>query len=241
MKLSFFFKIIGFLKYLNNSCLIRIRKFNFDKKISLFYFTKTPFWIKWIYKSCIWKIPSKDKSIYLTFDDGPHPLITNFVLDELKKYNAKATFFCIGKNAVLYPAVYKRIIEEGHAVGNHTYSHLNGWKTSDSEYLDDINKAALIIDSKLFRPPYGRITKFQLSQLSKNRFNFKTIMWSILSGDFDNNITKEQCCESVLKNATPGSIVVFHDSEKANDRMSYALPLVLQQLSENGFQFNKIV
>lgn len=209
------------------------------KKI-LFYFVKTPGWIRWLHKSCVWQISTSDKTIYLTFDDGPHPSITSFVLDELKKYNAKATFFCIGKNVELYPDMYRRIINEGHAIGNHTYHHLNGWKTADEEYLNDIENAKKIIDSNFFRPPYGRITRFQLGQLSKPRFQLKPIMWSVLSGDFDVKLSKESCRDYVLMNAESGSIVVFHDSEKANERMCFALPEVLQYFSKKGFQFKKI-
>ena len=155
----------------------------------MFYFVKTPGWLKRLYKQCTWSIPVHEKIIYLSFDDGPHPAITPFVLDELKKYNAKASFFCIGKNVLAYPDVYKRIIDEGHAVGNHSFNHLNGWETNDAAYLDDIAEAKKYIDSYLFRPPYGRIRRFQLSQLSAKRFNLKTIMWTVLSGDFDDKIT----------------------------------------------------
>jgi hypothetical protein len=178
--------------------------------------------------------------MYLSFDDGPHPVITNFVLDELKKYNAKATFFCIGDNVVKYPEVYKRIIDEGHAVGNHTHNHLNGWKTADKKYLDNIDAAKKFIDSDLFRPPYGRITRFQLSQLRLSKYKLKTIMWTLLSGDFDNKISKETCTNNVIVNAKEGAIVVFHDSEKANERVSYALPEVLKYFSNKGYLFEKI-
>jgi peptidoglycan-N-acetylglucosamine deacetylase len=206
----------------------------------LFYFVKTPFFLKWLYSNCIWRIKTTDQKIYLSFDDGPHPIITPFVLDELKKYNAKATFFCIGDNVVKYPEVYKRIIDEGHAVGNHTHNHLNGWKTEDKKYLDNIDTAKKHIDSDLFRPPYGRITRFQLSQLKANRFKLTPIMWTVLSGDFDPSISKETCRDHVITNATTGSIVVFHDSEKANERMSFALPEVLKYFIAKGFVFEKI-
>lgn len=204
------------------------------------YFVKTPFWLEWLYKSCTWRIRTDDKKIYLSFDDGPHPVITAFVLDELKQYNAKATFFCIGDNVSKYPDMYRRIIDEGHAVGNHTFNHLNGWKTADKDYLDNISRAKDYIDSDLFRPPYGRITKFQLSQLKKNRFRLKTIMWTVLSADFDPSITKETCRDNVLVNAGNGSIVVFHDSEKAQERMKFALTETLKYFSDKGFVFEKI-
>ncbi len=208
--------------------------------MSQLYFVKTPFWLKWIYQDCIWKFSKKSNAIYLTFDDGPHPIATPFVLEELKKHNAKATFFCIGKNVVLYPEIYKRIIEEGHSVGNHTYHHLNGWKTKDDVYMNDIYQAKLIIDSNLFRPPYGRISRFQLALLKKLKFNLKPIMWSILSGDFDHSITKETCAQNVIKKSKFGDIIVFHDSEKAFEKMSYALPRVLTHFSKQQFEFKKI-
>jgi peptidoglycan/xylan/chitin deacetylase (PgdA/CDA1 family) len=206
----------------------------------LIYFIKTPNWLKWVYKSCFWEIKTDEKKIFLSFDDGPHPQITPFVLEELRKYNAKATFFCIGDNVSKYPDVYKKIIDEGHMVGNHTQNHLNGWKTEDKLYLDNIAMAQKHIDSDLFRPPYGRITRFQLSQLTLLRFNLKTIMWTILSGDFDKSISKEDCRDNVILNAKEGSIVVFHDSEKARERMTFALPEVLNYFASKGYVFEKI-
>lgn len=207
----------------------------------LFYFVKTPFWLKKIYPNLIWEIPEPHKKIYLTFDDGPHPTITMQVLDVLKSFNAKATFFCIGNNVVKYPEVYKRIIDEGHAIGNHTCNHLNGWKTDDEQYLNDINKAMEYIDSNLFRPPYGRISRFQIQQLLKAKYHMKMVMWSVLSGDFDQDISAEKCLNNVLLSTKEGSIVVFHDSEKAAEKMLYALPKVLEHFSKKGFSFEKII
>ena len=206
----------------------------------MFYFVKTPGWLRKLYKQCIWSIPSDEKIIYLSFDDGPHPAITPFVLDELKKYNAKASFFCIGKNVLAYPDVYKRIIDEGHATGNHSFSHLNGWKTNDSKYLNDVAEAKKNIDSNLYRPPYGRIKRSQLRQLGTKNFNLKTIMWTVLSGDFDEKLPAEKCLENVLSKTEAGSIVVFHDSEKANIRMRYALTGSLKYFSGKGYRFEKI-
>ena len=207
----------------------------------MFYLVKTPWLLKKFYPECTWDIKTKDKILYLTFDDGPHPEATPFVLEELKRYNAKATFFCIGKNVEEYFDIYKRIIEDGHAVGNHTYDHLNGWNTGDKKYLDNVYKAKKIIDSNLFRPPYGRISKFQLRQLPGEKYKLKPIMWSVLSGDFDEEVSAEECYLTVSRNAKAGSIVVFHDSSKALPRLRYALPLVLKYCKEKGFEFKSIV
>ena len=206
----------------------------------MFYFVKTPWWLKLLYKKCVWEIKDTKKVIFLTFDDGPHPNITPFVLDELKKYNALATFFCIGKNVLQYDDIYRRITTEGHTVANHTHNHLNGWKTTNDIYLANIMKAKKYIDSDLFRPPYGKITKLQLRQLTTERFRLRPVMWSVLSGDFDKELTPEKCLQNVIKNAASGSIVVFHDSEKAFERLQYALPGVLKYFSEKGYRFEKI-
>ena len=207
----------------------------------MFYIVKTPHWVKKFFSASIWEIAEPKNSIYLTFDDGPHPVITPFVLDELKKYNARATFFCIGRNVVENPLIFNRILSEEHAVGNHTHDHLNGWNTPCAEYLQNITEASKHIDSDLFRPPYGRITAKQYKKLRKGDRPFKIVMWSILSGDFDATITPERCCENVLKNADSGSVIVFHDSEKAFERLKYTLPLVLKYFSEKGYRFEKIV
>ena len=206
----------------------------------MFYFVKTPWLLKKLYSQCIWEVKTTQKEIYLTFDDGPHPEATPFVLGELKKYDAKGTFFCVGKNVKEYFDTYKQIILEGHKPGNHTYNHLNGWKTTDKEYLEDILQAANLIDSNLFRPPYGKITQFQLKALQGKKLNLKTIMWNVLSGDFDEKITPENCYLNVMNNAGPGSIIIFHDSLKAMPRLQYALPRVLEYFTEKGFQFKII-
>ena len=206
------------------------------------YFIKTPWWLKKIFASYTWSVAVKDKVIFLTFDDGPHPVITHFVLDELKKRNAKATFFCIGKNVLAYPDVYKRILDEGHGVGNHTQQHLNGWKAKNHEYLSDIFEAAKYIDSPLFRPPYGRITSFQARNLGRTLKNpaSKVIMWDVLSADFDTRLSGETCLKNVVLNARKGSIIVFHDSEKAWDRLSLCLPRTLDFFQKEGYKFAKL-
>ena len=206
----------------------------------MFYFVRTNRLFKLFYPQCIWDIKTDEKIIYLTFDDGPHPEATPFVLEELKKYNAKATFFCIGKNVAEFYDIYRNILAEGHGVGNHTYNHLNGWRTGDKEYMDDIFKAKKIIDSNLFRPPYGRIKRFQLKQLEGRRFDMRTIMWTVLSGDFDEMVTPDECYHTVIKHVDKGSIVVFHDSEKAFPRLRSVLPRALQYFSEKGYSFEKI-
>lgn len=208
------------------------------------YFVKTPWLLKKIYPAFTWHVPVKDKTLYLTFDDGPHETATPFVLDELKKYSAKATFFCIGKNVVAHPDIYRRILDEGHSVGNHTYNHLNGWKSNDTTYINDIIKASEHINSRLFRPPYGRIKKFQgkILQQSDNaaRRLFSIIMWDVLSGDFDIDLSPQKCLSNVTDNAGSGSVIVFHDSAKAWSRMSYALPKVLAHFAGKGFAFQAL-
>jgi len=192
-----------------------------------------------LYPSFTWQMPENNRNIYLSFDDGPHPQVTPFVLDQLKDFKAKASFFCIGDNIVKYPKVYERIVNEGHTIGNHTQNHLNGWKSPTTKYLENVAAAANYIDSNLFRPPYGKIKRFQAKQLQEN-LGLKIIMWSVLSGDFDQQILPEKCLQNVLLNTRPGSIVVFHDSEKAWKRLVYALPKVLEYFTEKGYSFEKI-
>ncbi len=206
----------------------------------MLYLVKTPRWLKKLFHRYTWDLTGSGNNIYLTFDDGPHPTITPFVLDELKKVGAKATFFCIGKNVAAHPGIYQRILHEGHAVGNHTNNHLKGWKTVDDEYLENIAIAGKFIDSRLFRPPYGRIKKSQGRALLDAKLGFDIIMWDVLSGDFDLSISKEKCLRNVIQNTVPGSIIVFHDSEKAFERMEYAMPQVLKIFTEKTFNFSVI-
>lgn len=206
----------------------------------MFYLKKTPWILKKLYPGCTWNIETDEKILYLTFDDGPNPQATPFVLEQLKKFDAKATFFCVGKNVKEYFEVYQQIINEGHKPGNHTYHHLNGWKIEDKKYLDDIAEAAKIIDSHLFRPPYGRITRFQLKAISGEKLKLKVIMWDVLSGDFDTSVTVENCYLNVVNNAMPGSIIVFHDSAKSFPVLQQVLPKVLKYYSEKGFRFSPL-
>ena len=207
----------------------------------MFYFTKTPFWLRMLYPSCLWRYPinSECKKIYLSFDDGPHATATPFVLDELKKYNAKASFFCIGKNVLAESAIFKRILNEGHRVGNHTFNHLNGWKSDNKAYLQNIQKAREQIDSDLFRPPYGKATAFQIHTL-KRKLDYKVVMWDVLSGDFDPAVSGKVAAERVIRKSRPGSIVVFHDSAKAFSVLQEALPIVLNFFSVEGYSFEII-
>jgi len=213
----------------------------------MFYLVKTSWWLRRLYPSFTWEMSTDEKSLYLSFDDGPHETATPFVLDQLKLYNAKATFFCIGKNVIKHPAIYQRILDEGHRVGNHSHDHLNGWKTADKVYIDNIREAGKYIDSNLYRPPYGKISRFQAKLLQHPSINIsqpvtplKIIMWTVLSADFDLSVTPEKCWNNVLLNTGPGSIILFHDSTKAWDKMSYALPRVLEHYSNQGFLFKAI-
>ena len=187
----------------------------------------------------VWDMPSAtEPAVYLTFDDGPHPTATPFVLEQLAKYKAKGTFFCIGKNVSAYPAVYERILAEGHSVGNHTHNHLKGWKVKTKAYIEDTQQAARLIESKLFRPPYGKIKRMQANQLHET--GYRIIMWSLLSGDFDRDISPQRCLENVIFNLKPGHIVVLHDSDKAWERMSYVLPRILEHCKKNHWAVNAL-
>jgi peptidoglycan-N-acetylglucosamine deacetylase len=208
-----------------------------------FYWTKTNWFIKQIFSNYVWDIPNDGNKVYLTFDDGPTPKITEWVLAELQKYNAKATFFCIGKNIEKHPEILKKVIDNGHSIGNHTYNHENGWKTAVKEYLENTKRCETAIlnlqskicnlKSKIFRPPYGKIKPSQSRKL--RQLGYKIIMWDVLSGDFDESITTEKCLENAISNVTSGSIIVFHDSEKAFQNLEYALPKTLKFLAEKGF------
>lgn len=202
------------------------------------YWVKTPHFIKKWFSSLVWDLPTEEKVLYITFDDGPHPIATKFVLQQLQQYHAKASFFCIGKNVAEHPNIYQDILNEGHTIGNHTQNHVNGFKTSSKDYLQNVLEAKKYINSSLFRPPYGKILPFQASLLQKA--GFKIIMWDVLSGDFDTKITGNECTQNVLLQATNGSIIVFHDSEKAFPRLEIALPKVLDFFNAKGFVFKAL-
>ncbi len=205
------------------------------------YLIKTPFWLRLIYGSCTWRMPTREKVLYLSFDDGPHPEATPFVLDQLAIFNAKASFFCIGKNVQLYPVIYDAILYANHTVGNHTQNHMNGWENNNADYLMDIQKASAHLKSNLFRPPYGRIRFEQIKALRKRKdLPQNIVMWDVLSGDFDTSITGEKCAQNVIQHAGSGSIIVFHDSAKAMDRLRIALPKVLLHFTNLGYQFKAL-
>ncbi len=214
---------------------------------------KTPLVVKKMFPNYIWDIATNEKTIFLTFDDGPTPEITNWVLHTLKAYNAKATFFCIGNNIEKYPEIFQNILKEGHAIGNHTHNHIKGWKTKANDYVDNIVQAQNIIrnqiqDSEIdnrqslivnrFRPPYGQITPKQGKKLLA--LGYKIIMWDVLSFDWDKNVSEATCFNNVVSKATHGSIIVFHDSVKASKNMYYALPKVLEHFRKQGFSFQAL-
>lgn len=208
------------------------------------FWIKTHWSVKKIFSNYIWDVSNMDKKVYLTFDDGPIPEVTEWVLSELKKHNAKATFFCIGDNVKKHLEVLKKVFAEGHSVGNHTFNHLNGWKTATEDYIENSILCEKVLDDfdskskKLFRPPYGKIKPSQSKILRK--LGYKIIMWDVISYDFDTTISKEQCLENVLKNVKTGSIIVFHDSKKAFANLEYVLPRTLQFLKEKGFICEKL-
>lgn len=212
---------------------------------------KTPKLIKQIFADLVWAFPKEKNTIYLTFDDGPIPEVTPWVLETLKKYQAKATFFCIGENIKKHPEILKAILSEGHSVGNHTFNHLNGWKTNTKDYIMNTEEGQQIINlevstinnpqspiSNLFRPPFGKITSKQ-SKILQDK-GYKIIMWDVLSADFDTSISKEKCLQNVIRNIQAGSIVVFHDSLKAEEKLRYVLPKVLEYISDKKWKCAKI-
>lgn len=201
------------------------------------YRVKTPSFFSKLFPSLVWNIKDSLRSIFLTFDDGPTPEYTNWILDQLKKYNAHASFFLIGKNAKAHPDLVNKIKAGGHAIGNHTFGHKNGWKTSLDSYVQDTEDCNAVLETQLFRPPYGKITVRQVRTL---RSFYKIIMWDVLSGDFDKDIDPAKALHNVIENTKAGSIVVFHDSEKAAPRMQYALPRVLEYFSTKGFRFDAL-
>ncbi len=222
------------------------------------YLVRPPYLIKKLFPAAVWRMDALQKKIYLTFDDGPIPVVTPWVLDLLKQEEIKATFFCVGNNVENNPEIYKRILAEGHGVGNHTYNHLNGWNTDTAKYIENVNTCARLVDSKLFRPPYGKLKKSQIkilqskvqspkskvsvldTQYSIPNTEYSIIMWDVLSGDYDLKTGKRQCLTNTTSHVRNGSIVLFHDSNKAREKLEYALPRFIEFAKEEGYEFGVV-
>lgn len=221
---------------------------------------KTPDFVKTMFPSFIWNIDTKNKVLYLTFDDGPTPDITDWVISTLQEYNAKATFFCIGKNITKHPKLFQQIIANGHSIGNHTYNHLKGWKTKTKAYIESVEKTQQLIDTydqnhnaenidrnsnqasrsnvRLFRPPYGKFKPKQSNKLQA--LGYQIILWDVLSYDWDASVSQKTCLKNITSSAKEGSIIVFHDSVKASRNLKYVLPKVLKYYSQRGFRFKNL-
>jgi peptidoglycan/xylan/chitin deacetylase (PgdA/CDA1 family) len=219
---------------------------SFKDMLMKLYWVKTRWFIKRLFRGFVWNMPNNRKMVYLTFDDGPTPEITEWVLGILKQHEIKATFFCIGNNIDSHPDIFQRVISDGHAIGNHTYNHLNGWRSDDIKYLENVAAAEKSIlqhcpsfgVSKLFRPPYGRMKRTQAARVRQQ--GYKIIMWDVLSADFDLTITPEKCLKNVTDNAREGSIIIFHDSVKAFPNLEYALPRAIEYLKGKNYTFGVI-
>ena len=204
------------------------------KRMEVAMFVRPPGWFRLLSTHTVWRIPTTDKVLFLTFDDGPVPDNTEWILSELKNQQAHATFFCVGENVKAYPQLYRKILDEGHAVGNHTFSHLNGFQTPTRRYVRDVSQAARLIGSKLFRPPYGRIKPIATRVLSARYY---VVLWDVLSMDYDAGLTPGEVMDNVMSSARPGSIIVFHDSIKARRNLEEVLPRVLETYTRQGFKF----
>jgi peptidoglycan/xylan/chitin deacetylase (PgdA/CDA1 family) len=187
--------------------------------------------------SLLWQVKTSNKTVYLTFDDGPIPGLTDEILAILLKHNAKATFFCVGENVKRYPEIYDKILESGHSTGNHTHHHLKGWSVNCADYMNDIQEAGKHIDSGLFRPPYGLMTYKQAKKLAKE---FKVVMWSVLTRDYDPAVGNQECLQIALEGLRPGAIIVFHDNLKAREKVCYALPRLLEHMEKEGYRAEKL-
>lgn len=227
---------------ITNWHIFSLKRFDMD-----LLWVKTNRLIKWLFPKYTWDIPNNANKIYLTFDDGPTPEITEWVLKLLKEQDIKATFFCIGNNIEKYPDIFQKVLQEGHAIGNHTYNHLKGWKTAKEDYIENTKSCERIIKeytkdsdrrSKLFRPPYGKI-KFSQAKILR-QLGYKIVMWDVISVDYDKNISPKKCLKNVIKNTTSGSVIVFHDSIKAFDNLKFALPEAIRYLKNKGFVFDRI-
>ena len=221
----------------------RIKKevycFGLKMKQPLIKFTKPqpPLVAERLFHRLIWRLPQKEKTVFLTFDDGPVPIYTPEILDCLKQYNVPATFFCVGENITQHTDIFEQIIVNGHVVGSHTFNHFNGWFSKNKEYYENVRKGAKISGSRLFRPPYGKITFAQARHLSKY---FDIVMWDVLSKDYDPNTSNEQCYQNIIQNVQNGSIVVLHDSKKTHKKIQYVLPKTIEWLLQNNYKLKAI-
>ena len=205
---------------------------------------RAPFFLPWFFPNLTWRVPTEKKALYLTFDDGPVPGPTDFVLEVLAKHSIQATFFCIGDNVRKHPDVFKRVQDHGHTIGNHTFNHLKGWNTPLEKYVENVEQCEAVIrnstfairHSKLFRPPYGRITKTQINALN----DYRIVMWDVLTNDYDNAKSPETCLKNSIRVTRPGSIIVFHDSLKAERNMSHALPRYIEHFLNQGYSFKTL-
>ena len=201
----------------------------------MFGFKHPPKILNWFFPSFLWRVSTKKKELYLTFDDGPSPHSTKWIIEKLNEYKAKGTFFCTGEKVNLFSNDFKEIINNGHLVGNHTNDHINGWTSTKNEYIQNIEKCNKVIKSKIFRPPYGKIHPLSISEI-KNKY--KIIMWDVMSYDF--KLEKEACYKEIIKKTKKGSIIVFHENSKSFDKLKYVLPKILKYYSEKGYRFNTI-
>ncbi|WP_299523226.1 polysaccharide deacetylase family protein [Winogradskyella sp.] len=215
---------------------------------------KTPGFVKTLFPNFVWNVNTSDKELFLTFDDGPTPEITEWVLQTLRQYNAKATFFCIGKNIESNPEIFQNILKDSHSIGNHTYDHLKGWKTKTKVYVGNTELADSVIAFqvqnsivpnahnlevlKLFRPPYGKFKTKQSKKIQK--LGYRIILWDVLSYDWDKTVSEETCFKNVISATKEGSIIVFHDSVKASRNLKYSLPKVLDYYNEKGYVFKAL-
>jgi len=208
------------------------------------YWVKTHRIIKRLFRGYVWDVPNTDNTVYLTFDDGPTPEVTEWALGVLREHGIKATFFCIGNNIEKHPDILQKAIDDGHTIANHTFNHLNGWKTGNAQYFGNVEACEKSIERRtgykpvLFRPPYGKIKAAQAKWVRERGYSI--IMWDVLSADFDQTITPEKCLQNVIRNTTSGSIIIFHDSVKAFQNLQYALPKAIENLKERGFRFEKL-
>ncbi len=197
--------------------------------------SRPPYLLRKMYPKCVWRMPSGEKKVYLTFDDGPVPEVTPFVLDVLKQYKVGATFFCVGENVSRHPDIYERVLADGHKTANHTYNHIKGLFHRNTSYYSNVSKCAEVVDSKLFRPPYGQLKISQHNDLSRK---YRIIMWDVLSCDYSSAISPEKCLRNVTEKTRDGSIIVFHDSKRAFRNMEYALPRSIAFLQQMGYCFS---